>query len=547
MAQQQLTHAKERRALRLTEFDTKFETFVRKHNVSQETISEILSLDVNKLIQRQCSENRFKAVELLIAYVSKSKSVNDEFNCIQYFFPESLDIAEQLDQDNKDDLPLFGIPFSVKANFHMPGYPSDCGLVKKWNQLETKKNSFVEHLESLGGIPFCHTTVPQALISYVCTSPIYGTTKNPHNPKCSPGGSTGGDACLVALGGTPFGTGSDLAGSLRIPSSFCGISSMKPCERTLISFNSNQGMPGKSRIALSYGFLTKHAYEQEILWRIFFKDDSYQIKVPLTIPGGIRFSEFRKPKKVGFFKTTGFVDPVPSNRRALEDVLKALEEDGCQLYEFKLPPGNFIAHLAFNSVISDNGDYLWENYKGEIVDEYLKQFHLLLSLPTIVKRIGSFFLQWISPQLQILASTGNLDVVELRNIQADIDDMTKKFIYQFQENEIDFIVCPQFAVPAVPHKYPQNLAACAIDTVLWNLCDFPAGVVTTDKVNDQDIEDLDKEHDKRSWNIVVNTIYEASKETLGNPIGVQCVALPYQEGKLLKFMTYIEKLMRKNN
>lgn len=46
----------------------------------------------------------------------------------------------------------------------------------------------------------------------------------------TPGGSSGGDACLTALGGTPFGTGGDVGGSLRIPSAFCGLVTLKPTQ-----------------------------------------------------------------------------------------------------------------------------------------------------------------------------------------------------------------------------------------------------------------------------------------------------------------------------
>ena len=69
-----------------------------------------------------------------------------------------------------------------------------------------------------------------ALLSFVCSNPVYGTTLNPYDKLRVPGGSSGGDAALVAAGGSPFGTGSDLAGSLRIPAAMCGLVSMKPTD-----------------------------------------------------------------------------------------------------------------------------------------------------------------------------------------------------------------------------------------------------------------------------------------------------------------------------
>lgn len=96
-----------------------------------------------------------------------------------------------------------------------------------------------------------------------------------------PGGSTGGEGALFAAGGTPFGTGSDLLGSMRIPSQFCGLTQLKPTSVAFISFcryrsslqsrfvvhGSDGGVPGRGRLGQSYGFYTKTVREQVLLLR----------------------------------------------------------------------------------------------------------------------------------------------------------------------------------------------------------------------------------------------------------------------------------------
>ena len=64
--------------------------------------------------------------------------------------------------------------------------------------------------------------------SFGCSNPIWGLTMNPHNKERTPGGSSGGEGCLIAAGGSPFGIGNDLAGSIRVPAAFCGIAAIKP-------------------------------------------------------------------------------------------------------------------------------------------------------------------------------------------------------------------------------------------------------------------------------------------------------------------------------
>jgi len=59
-------------------------------------------------------------------------------------------------------------------------------------------------------------------------NPVYGRTNNPWNLDRSPGGSSGGQAAIIAAGGSPLGLGTDIGGSIRIPATFCGIAGMKP-------------------------------------------------------------------------------------------------------------------------------------------------------------------------------------------------------------------------------------------------------------------------------------------------------------------------------
>ena len=68
--------------------------------------------------------------------------------------------------------------------------------------------------------------------SYESSNPIYGTCVHPHDPKKTPGGSSGGEAALIKGGGSLLGIGTDIGGSIRIPSSFSGVCGLKPtCNR----------------------------------------------------------------------------------------------------------------------------------------------------------------------------------------------------------------------------------------------------------------------------------------------------------------------------
>ena len=70
-----------------------------------------------------------------------------------------------------------------------------------------KTSNLVQEVISLGGIPFVKTNVPQTLMSFECSNPVWGITTNPFHKLLSPGGSSGGEAALIASGGSIIGIG----------------------------------------------------------------------------------------------------------------------------------------------------------------------------------------------------------------------------------------------------------------------------------------------------------------------------------------------------
>ena len=98
---------------------------------------------------------------------------------------------------------------------------------------------------ALGAIPIIKTNVPQTMFSFECFNPLWGRTVNPHNEHYTCGGSSGGEAALLALDGAVFGLGSDVGGSLRIPTSYCGIYALKPTSNRV----SRAGSRGVQRIS----------------------------------------------------------------------------------------------------------------------------------------------------------------------------------------------------------------------------------------------------------------------------------------------------------
>jgi Asp-tRNA(Asn)/Glu-tRNA(Gln) amidotransferase A subunit family amidase len=108
------------------------------------------------------------------------------------------------------------------------GYDASVGFTQWANKPSTKNADIVDLFLAAGAIPFVKTNVPQTMLAFECSNPLWGRTVNPHASAYTSGGSSGGEAALLAMSGSALGFGSDIGGSLRIPTSYCGIYALKP-------------------------------------------------------------------------------------------------------------------------------------------------------------------------------------------------------------------------------------------------------------------------------------------------------------------------------
>jgi len=125
--------------------------------------------------------------------------------------------------------PLHGLPFTVKDQFNVPGFDSTIGYASFiGNAEDLPPSTLVEVLQGQGAIVFAKTNVPQSLMWCETDNNIWGRTNNPRNLDYTPGGSTGGEAVLLAMKGTLLGWGTDIGGSCRIPSALVGCWGLRP-------------------------------------------------------------------------------------------------------------------------------------------------------------------------------------------------------------------------------------------------------------------------------------------------------------------------------
>jgi len=123
---------------------------------------------------------------------------------------------------------LLGVPISIKDLTATKGIRTTKGSKLFENWIPESDAVFVERVMNAGAIMLGKTNSPEFGWKGESTNPVSGTTRNPWNLERTSGGSTGGGAAAVAAGMGPLTQGGDGAGSIRIPSSFCGIYGLKP-------------------------------------------------------------------------------------------------------------------------------------------------------------------------------------------------------------------------------------------------------------------------------------------------------------------------------
>ena len=171
------------------------------------------------------------SVELLEAAMARAAAVHPALNVVVASDPERA-LADARAADARRARgeamgPLDGLPMTVKDCFDVEGLPGVCGSPQLVGRV-CGDAAAVARTRAAGAVVWGKTNVPLMLGDWQTFNSVYGVTNNPWDPSRTPGGSSGGSAAALATGVTALEIGSDIAGSLRVPASFCGVFSHKP-------------------------------------------------------------------------------------------------------------------------------------------------------------------------------------------------------------------------------------------------------------------------------------------------------------------------------
>ncbi|EPQ30562.1 uncharacterized protein PFL1_02087 [Pseudozyma flocculosa PF-1] len=211
--------------------------------------------------------------DLVKAYARATVAASLATHCLTAFpWQRAIEAAQRYDvqlkeQKSKGDddlfrqLPLLGLVFSVKDCINVEGHATTIGCSSRVDAVPASSAWIVQQLEDKGAIMIAKTACPQAMVSNVTHSPLWGKVRSPFGERYEVGGSSGGEAALVAMGGSALGLGTDMGGSVRQPASLTELFGLKFASDTF-QFDQGKdfvtGLPDTPIPATAPGFLARH-------------------------------------------------------------------------------------------------------------------------------------------------------------------------------------------------------------------------------------------------------------------------------------------------
>ncbi len=313
--------------------------------------------------------------ELTRAIVERTEKVEPVINAFtETFFERALEQAQEAEARyaRGEARPLEGVLLAVKDEAAIEGERTTHGSLLRRNAVDTATSPFMERLLDAGAIVHARTTCPEFACTTVTHSRLWGVSRNPWNPEFTPGGSSGGSAAALAAGTTTLATGSDIAGSIRIPASCCGVVGFKPPYGRV-----PQDPPYNFDFYCHEGPLARTVRDCALMENVIagpHPRDVASLRPKLEVPerefGNVRGWRVAYSMDLGYFEVDSEVV------KRTEDALDVFRSLGCQVEEVSLPWTDEIRLAAWTHLLHLFGTDIARNLEGgrELLTPYARAF-----------------------------------------------------------------------------------------------------------------------------------------------------------------------------
>ena len=244
--------------------------------------------------------------------------------------------------------PLHGVPVTVKVNVDVAGSPTTAGMPIFGNDHPIGDSPAVGRLRAAGAIPFARTNMPDLGLRWHTESSLHGVTRNPWDPRQTPGGSSGGEAAAIATGMSPLGLGNDIGGSVRWPSQCCGTAAIRPTQGLIPHYDSTVPLevPLAFRLFLTDGPMARHVADLALALSVLAGADP---RDPWSVSPAR--GDLGTPLRIAVTTDPGGLGCDPTIAAGVRRAADLLATEGCRV-EAVEPPAIVEAHELWGMLLS---------------------------------------------------------------------------------------------------------------------------------------------------------------------------------------------------
>ncbi|KAH8895655.1 amidase [Thozetella sp. PMI_491] len=467
-------------------------------------------------------------------YITNAIKAQTSTNCLtEVLFEDAVQRAQELDshlaEHGRPVGPLHGVPITLKDQFDVKGWDTTLGYVGSAFAPATADAAIVTMLRSLGAVMLAKTNLPQSIMWCETDNPLFGLTTNPTSKDYTPGGSTGGESALLTCHGSLLGWGTDIGGSIRIPSHMMGLYGLKPSSARLPYRGVQVSTDGQEHVPSSVGPLARSLDTVHLSMKSLIDLKPWELDARCT-PIPWREDLFRsvldRPLVFGVLLDDGVVRPHPPIMRVLQSVVEKLRAAGHHIVEWnaQLHPECIEVMDAFYTV--DGGE----------------------DIRRAVAAGGEPFI----PHVERLVNRGEaISVYEYWQLNRRKFELQHAYLDKWASircpatgQPVDAILMPPMPHTAVPHESCRWVGY----TKVWNVLDYTAMVIPGGSVLERDLQTPWVQFEPRNvmdeFNLKLWTDHGSNMAQLQLPVGVQIVGRKLEEEKVLGIAQVVDNLLK---
>lgn len=284
-----------------------------------------------------------RSAEVVEAHIRRIEEVNPRLNLVvadrfEQARAEAREADARVATDTDRLPPYHGVPCTIKESIALQGMPQSAGLVARRHVISAVDATATARLRAAGAIPLGVTNISELCMWIESANRVYGRSRNPYDPTRIVGGSSGGEAGIIGAGGSPFGLGSDIGGSIRMPAFFNGVFGHKPTGGLVPFTGQYPRVEGAVQRYVTTGPLARRAADLMPILRLVAGPDGVEDTCRKVVLGDPAFVDLSTLTVLDVPENG--VTPVSADlRQAQRRVVDWLEQQGARVIRLRVGPG----------------------------------------------------------------------------------------------------------------------------------------------------------------------------------------------------------------